>query len=168
MGLFKKKEPPFLPERDAENKRKMRALFNDAVENGDEYQLVCMYTSSGKWERGLVWDTHTTTFHFYILGYQPGNPQIILLANNVELTAHGEPVSLNLQEMQSATYYRKLHQLAMEQKKEYIPPRETGYYIFNIGDKSEKSLFIKSLRQEEEREGLLALAERYFPIQYKK
>lgn len=168
MGLFKKKEPPFSPERNAENKRKMRALFNDAVENGDEYRLVCMYTSSARFEKGFFIDTHTTTFHYYIIGYQPGNPQLLLVAHDPEFTSHGEAVSLNLQEMQDATYYRKLSQLAMHQKKEYIPPRETGNYIFNVGDKSEKSLFIKSLRQEEEREGLLALAERYFPVQYKK
>lgn len=168
MGLFSKKEPPYNPEKGAENKRKMRALFNDAVENGDDYQLVSMNTSSSRFEKGFVINTQTTTFHFYILGYQPGNPRILLLVHDPEFTVHGEPVSLNLQEIQDATYYRKLHQLAMHQKKEYIPPRETGNYIFHIGDASENSLYIKSLRQEEERQGLLALAERYFPIQYKK
>ena len=46
MGLFGKlfKGPEIDMEKSAANARRMRELFNDAVENGNDYRLIYGYT----------------------------------------------------------------------------------------------------------------------------
>lgn len=168
MGLFKKKEPPFNEAQCLEKKAKMRELFNDGVENGGQYRLLKMSTNNYKFERGLVVNTRTTTFQYYILGYRPDQPEIIIVPIDPDLTVHGSYSVVDLREIKDADYYNKIQQLAMTRKAETVEPGDSGYYIFNIGDSSEQSLYMKNIRQAEEREGLLALAEKFFPIKYKK
>ena len=51
MGLFSKlfKEPEIDLEKSNANARKMRALFNHVVEDGDNYRLIFGYTEDVSW-----------------------------------------------------------------------------------------------------------------------
>ena len=60
MGLFSKK--PKTPEYDPADceakKKRLREIFNEAVEDGDSYEVLyaCMYSS--KFEEGFIFDTN--------------------------------------------------------------------------------------------------------------
>lgn len=48
----------------------MRELFNEAVADGDTYEILHATETSSKFEKGFVFNTNTTTFYYYILGYR--------------------------------------------------------------------------------------------------
>ena len=64
MGLFSKKsKEPEYDAADCERKKKrMREAFNEAVKDGDTYEVLYAYMSTSKFERGFVFDCNTTTF----------------------------------------------------------------------------------------------------------
>ena len=61
MGLFSKK--PKEPEYDAvdcgRKKKRMREVFNEAVKDGDTYEVLYAYMSTSKFERGFIFDWNT-------------------------------------------------------------------------------------------------------------
>ena len=63
MGLFGKlfKGPEIDQEKSQANKEKMRALFNQVVENGDQYRLLACYTEDvRRFNYGLVHGSKTS------------------------------------------------------------------------------------------------------------
>ena len=81
MGLFSKKpQVPDYDQNDCEAKKKrMREIFNGAVEDGDSYEILYGYMSQSKFESGWIFDTNTTSFYFYIIGYRRSDFDIVLI-----------------------------------------------------------------------------------------
>ena len=81
MGLFSKK-PKELVYDAAEcqkNKARMREMFNEAVADGDSYEILRATETSSKFEHGFVFDTNTTTYYYYILGYRKSDGNVVML-----------------------------------------------------------------------------------------
>ena len=63
MGLFSKKPKELeYDTADCVNKKtRMRELFNEAVADGDTYEILHATETSSKFEKGFVFNTNTTT-----------------------------------------------------------------------------------------------------------
>ena len=81
MGLFSKKPKELeYDTADCVNKKtRMRELFNEAVADGDTYEILHATETSSKFEKGFVFNTNTTTFYYYILGYRKNDCKIVLV-----------------------------------------------------------------------------------------
>ncbi|MDE7212824.1 MAG: hypothetical protein K2O03_15465 [Lachnospiraceae bacterium] len=158
MGLFSKK--PKELEYDAaectKKKERMREMFNEAIEEGDSYSLLHATQTSSKFERGFVFDTNTTTFYHYILGYRTSDNQIALVQIDRGLTQHSEGVLLDMDEVVEVTYNPKYTQACLTYRKGY------GSYgeILDIGDTGSKTAYgIPNTVQPQEREAFLDFLE---------
>lgn len=78
MGLFSKKPKELeYDTADCVNKKtRMRELFNEAVADGDTYEILHATETSSKFEKGFVFNTNTTTFYYYILGYRKATAKL--------------------------------------------------------------------------------------------
>lgn len=160
MGLFSKKPKPLHidPAVSADKKRRMREMFNGLVEDGDTYRLIYAGTSDSTFSRGLVVDTTTTTFHYLIIGYRESDFRVAVIEIDREIENHGTPCFVEIDEIESTDYYRKLHQAWLIYKK-----GQEGYGIkMEIGDCSAESLYgMRNIDQKEEREDFLNFLEKY-------
>ena len=80
MGLFGKlfKGPEIDMEKSAANARRMRELFNDAVENGDDYLLIYGYTEDvSRFNYGFVHGSKTRIGNL-IVGWNEAAETIIV------------------------------------------------------------------------------------------
>lgn len=161
MGLFSRKPKPFSydPQQSEEHKGKLRQLFNDAVEDGDEYHIIYGVTSSApKIQKGLVMDTLTTSFYSYILGWRDEDTTVVIVAIDADLTQHGEPFYLTIDEVKETHYDSKVSGKAW-----FIFKDSSEYGIgLNIRDRSDTTVAgLKNLYQAEEREQFLDFFEKY-------
>ncbi len=69
----------------------MREVFNEAVKDGDTYEILYAYMSTSKFERGFVFDTNTTTFFYYITGVRQTDFSLVLVQTDTALQGHSEP-----------------------------------------------------------------------------
>lgn len=159
MGLFKKEAQPGIDmEQSAANKKRFRELFNDAVPEGDTYNILYGSSSKSQINKGFVVDTRVTTFYYYILGYRESDNRVAVLQIDRDITQHSEPEFISIQEVKETSYYKKLHQIWFIYK-----DSNRGYGVgLNIGDGSATSLYgIRNVAQEAEREQFLDFFERY-------
>lgn len=158
MGLFSKK-PKELAYDAAECQRKkaiMRKMWNEAVEDGDSYEILLAGQTSSKFEKGLVFDTNTTTFYHYIVGYRKSDSKIGMVQIDRELTQHTEPYFVDMSAVVGVSYHAKLKQAWLLYRKNYGAYGEQ----FNIDDTGSKTVAgIANLVQEEEREKFLDFLE---------
>ena len=72
MGLFsKKKQMVEYDKVESERQKKiMQEIFNEAVSEGETYQIFLATELSSKYEKGLFLDTNTTTYYYYIFGFR--------------------------------------------------------------------------------------------------
>ena len=129
MGLFSKKVKEL--EYDAvecKNKKEiMRNIFNEAVADGESFEILHAMETSTKFKRGLVTDTTTTTYYHYILGYRKRDDKML-------------------------SYNPKLSHANLIYKKGTSDYGE----ILNIGDTGSKTMYgISNTMQKEEREKFL-------------
>ena len=92
MGLFSKK-PKELVYDAAEcqkNKARMREMFNEAVADGDSYEILRATETSSKFEHGFIFDTNTTTYYYYILGYRQSDGKVVMVQMDRDLSRHSE------------------------------------------------------------------------------
>ena len=112
MGLFSKK--PKELEYDAvecQNKKvRMRQIFNEAVADGDSYKILHATETTTKFEHGFVFDTNTTTFYHYILGYRQSDHKIVLVQIDRDLTQHSEEIQIDMSAVVEAHYTPKYYQ----------------------------------------------------------
>lgn len=160
MGLFSKK--PKGPEYDAADctvkKQKMREIFNEAVKDGDTYEILYAYMSASKFESGFVYDTSTTTFSYYIAGFRQNDFSLVLVQTDAALQNHSEPFYVNMDNISNVSYDPKIHQLCFQYKK------GSGDYgeLLNIGGTSSKTLYgPKNIHQPDEMERFLDFAEAF-------
>lgn len=158
MGLFSKK-PKEVAYDAADCQRKkaiMRSMWNEAVEDGDSYELLHAIQTSSKFERGLVFDTNTTTFYHYIVGYRRSDQTIGMVQVDRELTQHSEPFYVDMSAVVGVSYHAKLQQAWLLYRKDYGEYGEQ----FNISDSGSKTVAgIANMVQEEERERFLDFLE---------
>lgn len=158
MGLFSKK-PKEIEYDAAECQRKkeaMRQIWNEAVESGDSYEILHATQTTSKFERGFIFDTNTTTFYHYIVGYRKSDSQVTLVQVDRELTQHTEPFYVDMSAVVGVSYYPKQQQAWLLYRKGY-----EGYgEQFNLGDSGSKTIAgIANMVQKEEREAFLDFLE---------
>ena len=160
MGLFSKK--PKEPEYDAvdceRKKKRMREVFNEAVKDGDTYEVLYADMSTSKFERGFVFDCNTTTFFYYIAGFRQGDFSLALVQIDAALQEHSDPFYVDMDNVGNVSYDPKVHQLCFEYKK----CSEDFAELLNIGGTSSKTLYgPKNIHQPDEIEKILNFAEAF-------
>ena len=98
MGLFSKlfKGPEPDMEKSAANAKKVRALFDQAVEHGEEYRLIVGYTEDVKrFNYGFVHGSKTQIGNL-IVGWNAATRTIVVVPTVSDLSGYGDP-----------TYYRR-------------------------------------------------------------
>lgn len=158
MGLFSKKPKELIYDAAECQKKKarMRELFNEAVADGDSYEILRATETSSKFEHGFVFDTNTTTYYYYILGYRQSDSKIVMVQIDRDLTQHSEAFYIDMGAVVKVTYYPKLEQACLIYKKGYPCYGE----ILNIYDTGSKTVSgIANIVQKEEREAFLDFLE---------
>ena len=98
MGFFSKliKGPEIDVEKSNANAEKMRLLFNQVVENGDDYRLIFGYTEDvSRFNYGFVHGSKTKIGNL-IVGWNEARQTIVIVPTVPDLSGCGEP-----------TYYRR-------------------------------------------------------------
>lgn len=160
MGLFSKKAKEVVYDAAECNNKKaiMRRMFNEAVADGDSYEILHATETTTKYQRGFIVDTSTTTFYHYILGYRKADDKVWLVQVNRELSEHSEPWEVDMSLVDDVSYNPKLSHANLIYKK-----GTPGYgEILNIGDTGSKTVYgIANMVQKEEREAFLDYLEEF-------
>ena len=158
MGLFSKKpkELEYDAEECSRKKARMREMFNEAVPDGGSYELIHATQTSTKFEQGFIFDTNTTTFYHYIVGYRTSDWKVVMVQIDRELTVHSDAVYVEMGKVVGAHYNPKYLQVCLTYVKGYPDYGE----ILNIGDTGSKTVAgIPNTVQQEEREAFLDFIE---------
>lgn len=138
------------------NLEKMRALFNEAVADGDSYEILHATETSSKFDRGFVLNNTTTTFYHYIVGYRRSDWSVVLVEINREMNFHSSALAIEMDQVVSATYDKKFYQACLLYKKGYKLHGE----VLDIGDTGVKTMYgIPNTVQKAEREAFLDFLE---------
>lgn len=148
MGLFSKlfKGPQPDMEKSAANAKKARALFDQAVENGEAYRLIVGYTEDvSRFNYGFVHGSKTQIGNL-IVGWNEDTRTIVAVPTVPDLSGYGDP-----------TYYRR-DEIHKAYRNKYptdafvIYPDRKGYIAINAYEwLDDESLYIY-LEQKEELE----------------
>ncbi|MBD5541640.1 MAG: hypothetical protein HDR00_10720 [Lachnospiraceae bacterium] len=156
MGLFSRK-PKIDMEEVQKNKVKMRQLFNQAVSDGDSYQVLYATTGSTWKEEGLLSDTRVYQFISLVLGYRESDFKIVAVPVNIELTEFSEPLEIEISEVRAVKYRKRENTLDMD-----FSQRGRRSMYFSFGDIGQNShSFVDNVSQEEERQQFMAFIEKY-------
>ena len=147
MGFFSKlfKGPEIDMEKSRANAEKMRALFNQAVENGADYKLIFGYTEDvSRFNYGFVHGSKTKIGNL-LVGWNEGSQTIVVVPTVPDLSGCGTP-----------TYYRRGEILKAYRNKYptdafVIYPDKKGYIAINAYDWLEDESPSVTVSQEEER-----------------
>ena len=146
MGLFSKLfQGPYIdpPKSDA-NRKKMRALFNQVVENGDAYQLIFGFTEDvSRFNYGLVRGSKSKIGNL-IVGWDEAAETIVAVPTVPDLSGCGDPVYYRRSEIHKA-YRNKYPTDAF-----IIYPDRKGYIGINAYDWLEDESLYVYVSQEEE------------------
>ena len=122
MGLFGKlfKGPEIDQAKSQANKEKMRALFNQVVENGDQYRLLACYTEDvRRFNYGLVHGSKTSIASL-IVGWREDDPTVVLVPTVPDLSGCGDPEVLRKADILKAYHEKMMDSLV-------IYPDQKGY-----------------------------------------
>ena len=146
MGLFGKlfKGPQVDTEKSQANAQKMRILFNQAVEDGNEYRLIFGYTEDvSRFNYGFVHGSKTKIGNL-IVGWNEPRQTIVVVPTVPDLSGCGAP-----------TYYRRSEILKAYRNKYptdafVIYPDKRGYIAINAYDWLEDESLYVYVSQDEE------------------
>ena len=146
MGFFRKifKGPEVDMEKSNANARKMRQLFDQAVDNGADYKLIFGYTEDvSRFNYGFVHGSKTKIGNL-IVGWNEDSQTIVALPTVPDLSGYGEP-----------TYYRRSEILKAYRNKYptdafVIYPDKKGYLAINAYDWLDDEKLYVYVSQEEE------------------
>ena len=146
MGFFSKifKGPEVDMEKSNANARKMRQLFDQAVDNGADYKLIFGYTEDvSRFNYGFVHGSKTKIGNL-IVGWNENSQTIVALPTVPDLSGYGEP-----------TYYRRSEILKAYRNKYptdafVIYPEKKGYLAINAYDGLDDEKLYVYVSQEEE------------------
>ena len=160
MGLFSKK--PKVVEYDANDceikKKRMREIFTETVNDGDTYEILYAFMTTSKYEQGFVFDTNTTTFFFYIVGYRKSDFNLVLVQIDSQLKEHSDAIYIDMNNVSNVSYDPKIQLLCFQYKKGTADYGE----LLKIGGTSAKTLYgPKNIYQPEEIEKVLDFAEAF-------
>ncbi len=158
MGLFSKKEKNAVYDAaDCERKKKrMREIFDEAVMDGESYDLLYAYMTTSKFEKGFLFDTNTTSFYYYIVGYRTSDDQILLVQVDHDLKEYSEAYRIDMDKIVNVSYDPKICQLCLEYEKGY---GTFGELLKIKGTDANTKFGPKNIQQKEERERFLDFAE---------
>ena len=146
MGLFSKlfQGPEIDQAKSDANRKKMRALFNQVVENGDAYQLIFGFTEDvSRFNYGLVRGSKSKIGNL-IVGWNESMQTIVVVPTVPDLSGCGDP-----------TYYRR-SEIHKAYRNKYptdafiIYPDRKGYIGINAYDWLEDESLYVYVSQEEE------------------
>ena len=146
MGFFGKlfKGPQVDMEKSRTNAQKMRRLFNQVVENGDDYRLIFGYTEDvSRFNYGFVHGSKTKIGNL-IVGWNEEEETIVAVPTVPDLSGCGEP-----------TWYRRT-QILKAYRNKYptdafvIYPDKRGYIAINAYDWLDDEKLYVYVSQEEE------------------
>ncbi len=148
MGFFSKifKGPEVDMEKSNVNRIKMRALFNQKVEHGEDYQLIFGYTEDvSRFNYGFVHGSKTKIGNL-LVGWKETEPTVVMVPTVPDLSACGE-----------AVYYRKSEILKAYRNKYpteafIIYPDKKGYIGINAYEWLEDEKLYVYVSQKEELE----------------
>lgn len=146
MGLFSKlfKGPEIDMEKSAANARKMRLLFNQVVENGDDYRLIFGYTEDvSRFNYGFVHGSKTKIGNL-IVGWNEAAETIVAVPTVPDLSGCGDPTVYRRGEIWKA-YRNKYPTEAF-----VIYPDKKGYLAINAYDWLEDESLYVYVEQEKE------------------
>ncbi len=156
MGLFSRK-PKIDMEEAKKNKVKMRQLFNQAIPDGDTYQILYASTGSTWTESGILSDTQVYQFISLVFGYRESDFRIVAVPVNIQLTESFEPLAIEITEVKKVKYRKKDNYLDMDFSER---GRKSMYFGFDDIEKNSKS-FVDNVCQPEERQLLISFIEKY-------
>ena len=146
MGFFSKlfQGPQVDMEKSAANAKRMRALFNEAVENGDDYQIIFGYTEDvSRFNYGFVHGSKTKIGNL-IVGWNEAAQTIVVVPTVPDLSGRGEPTCYRRTEILKA-YRNKYPTDAF-----VIYPDKSGYIAINAYDWLEDESLYVYVSQEQE------------------
>lgn len=159
MGLFSKlfQEPEIDQAKSDANRKKMRALFNQVVENGDAYQLIFGFTEDvSRFNYGLVRGSKSKIGNL-IVGWDEAAETIVAVPTVPDLSGCGDPVYYRRSEIHKA-YRNKYPTDAF-----IIYPDRKGYIGINAYDWLEDESLYVYVSQEAE----LAAFTEFFMTKFK-
>ena len=104
MGFFSKlfKGPEIDMEKSRANAKKMRVLFNQVVENGDNYRLIFGYTEDvSRFNYGFVHGSKTKIGNL-IVGWNEAAQTIVVVPTVPDLSGYGDPTCYRRSEILKA------------------------------------------------------------------
>ena len=148
MGLFGKlfKGPEIDQAKSQANKEKMRALFNQVVENGDQYRLLACYTEDvRRFNYGLVHGSKTSIASL-IVGWREDDPTVVLVPTVPDLSGCGDPEVLRKADILKAYHEKMMDSLV-------IYPDQKGYTALKTFSWLEdEKLYIYVYQEQEEKD----------------
>ena len=159
MGLFSKlfQGPEIDQAKSDANRKKMRALFNQVVENGDAYQLIFGFTEDvSRFNYGLVRGSKSKIGNL-IVGWDEAAETIVAVPTVPDLSGCGDPVYYRRSEIHKA-YRNKYPTDAF-----IIYPDRKGYIGINAYDWLEDESLYVYVAQEAE----LAAFTEFFMTKFK-
>ena len=146
MGIFGKlfKGPEIDMVKSNANAKKMRALFNQAVENGDDYRLIFGFTEDvSRFNYGFVHGSKSKIGNL-LVGWNEVNQTIVVVPTVPDLSGCGDP-----------TYYRRSEILKAYRNKYptdafIIYPDRKGYIGINAYEWLEDEKLYVYVSQDEE------------------
>lgn len=158
MGLFSKlfQGPEIDQAKSDANRKKMRALFNQVVENGDAYQLIFGFTEDvSRFNYGLVRGSKSKIGNL-IVGWDEAAETIVAVPTVPDLSGCGDPVYYRRSEIHKA-YRNKYPTDAF-----IIYPDRKGYIGINAYEWLEDESLYIYLYQKEELEAFTAFFQNEF------
>ena len=146
MGFFSKlfKGPEIDIEKSTANAKKMRLLFNQVVENGDDYRLIFGYTEDvGRFNYGFVHGSKTKIGNL-IVGWSEAGQTIVVVPTVPDLSGCGDPAYYRRSEILKA--YRNTYPTDAF----IIYPDKKGYIGINAYDWLEDEKLYVYVSQEDE------------------
>ena len=159
MGLFSKlfKGPEPDMEKSGANAKKVRALFDQAVEHGEEYRLIVGYTEDvSRFNYGFVHGSKTQIGNL-IVGWKESTCTIVAVPTVPDLSGYGDP-----------TYYYRREEIYKAYRNKYptdafiIYPDRKGYLGINAYEWLEDESLYIYLYQKEELEAFTAFFQKEF------
>lgn len=158
MGLFSRGPKIDLAEAQ-KNKIKMRHLFNQAVPDGDSYEILHATTGSTWKESRLLSDVRVYEVINLVLGFRETDFKIVTVPVNIQLTEFSTPIEISLSEVKTVKYRNKKNNEALEMSFSQPGRPYTSFPVWDIGKKAR--ICPDNISQEEERQKLKAFIEKY-------
>lgn len=112
--------------------------------------------TSSKFERGFVFDTNTTSFYYYIVGYRKKDFDVVLIQVDSNLGDYSDAYHVEMDKVVNVSYDPKIYQLCFRYEKNHDDYGE----LLKIKGTSSKTLYgPKNIYQPEEIEKFLDFAE---------